>query len=102
MSRTIRYKNEAYRRWWWADTEDSQYKCTRCNGFHGKRWHGNLPICADGVYSETPQNKFLKFDRRRRERKIGKNFIQKFYEDKDIEDIPYLCNKDVRIDFYLT
>lgn len=101
MSRTIRYKNEAYRRWWWCDTEDEQYKCHRCNGYHGKRFYGNLPICADGVYSETPQNRTLKDDRRHRDRKIAKKFVQDYLSDKDIENIPYPCNKDIRMDYYL-
>ena len=98
MSRTYRLKKHEYRSRFYP--EDDVW-CERCKGFHFTRWRGNAPICADGVHSESTPNRILKDARRATQRKVGKDFIQKFKADYDIEDIPYLCNKDIRMDYYL-
>lgn len=100
MSRTYRRKNSEFHYRYWHEPDDHKW-CDRCRDFHFTRWRGNTPICADGVYSESTSNRILKDARRATQRKVGKDFVQKFQSGYDIEDVPYICNRDIRMDYYL-
>lgn len=96
MSRTIRHRRT------FAWYQEERFVCKTCGRTHGFIYmKPNVPECADGQYCETSCNRQLKDARRHTDRTTAKKFVTNYYAGNDIENIPYPCNKDIRMDYYL-